>query len=189
MSLRTTLWAAAFAPSRPTKVIQGATAVTSRPDCRRETRLDARTAGYEDLLMTYVLGVSSAEVVGWVCFIIGAVGVLTGGVFGVLWARGEAHTTVAAASDKSKKEEIVKGAKSAVAELSTTAKTAAKEAPSEGKEDEAAQKASAAQSAVDELAAIIKALPERLRFWGFLILVGGLLMSVATIEFSGHAIF
>jgi hypothetical protein len=139
--------------------------------------------------MTYVLGVTNAEAVGWACFGIGAIGVLTGGVFGVLWAMGEAHTAVADASDKPKKEEIVKAAKSAVADLSKTAKTAAREAPSEDKENEAAQKASAAQSAVDELAAIIKALPERLRFWGFLILVGGLLMSVATIEFSGHAIF
>lgn len=151
--------------------------------------LTGRAAGEEDSRMTYLLTVTSAEAVGWICFVIGAIGVLTGGVFGVLWAMGEAHTTVAAASDKPKKEEVVKAAKSAVAELSDTAKTAAKEAPSEDKANEAAQKAGAAESAVADLAAIVKALPERLRFWGFLILIGGLLMSVATIEFSGHAIF
>jgi hypothetical protein len=140
--------------------------------------------------MIHILALSNAEAVGWICFFIGAAGVLAGGILGGLWAFGEAHTAVAAGEDTpKKKEEVGKAARETVEKVSSTAELAAKSQPSKALEEKAKEDAKAAQSTVADLAAIIKALPERLRFWGFLILIGGLLMSVATIEFNGHSIF
>jgi len=45
------------------------------------------------------------------------------------------------------------------------------------------------KSALDEVSGIVGALPENLRFAGLLVLVGAALMSVATVQFGGHAIF
>jgi hypothetical protein len=138
--------------------------------------------------MVDVIALSSAVAVGWACFIVGGVILLVGAGFGALWSYTEPHTAVATATGPEKKE-VAEAAKTSVEGLAKTAKEAAASTPNENQKEAVEEKATAAQSAVQDLAAIVKALPERLRFWGFLMLIGALLMSVATIEFSGHPIF
>lgn len=46
-----------------------------------------------------------------------------------------------------------------------------------------------AKSALDQAASIISSLPENIRFPGMLVLLGTILMSVATIQFGGTSIF
>ena len=72
-----------------------------------------------------------------------------------------------------------------------TVGVAAAESPAadHGKAAEAASTGTAAESTLKELQGIIGSLPERLRFSGLLVLLGALLMSVATVQFGGHQIF
>ena len=49
--------------------------------------------------------------------------------------------------------------------------------------------AAEAKNTLEEIGGIVGALPENLRFAGLLILVGTVLMSVATVQFGGHSLF
>ena len=53
----------------------------------------------------------------------------------------------------------------------------------------ASDSADAAKSALEQAGSIISSLPENLRFAGMLVLLGTILMSVATIQFGGTSIF
>jgi hypothetical protein len=55
--------------------------------------------------------------------------------------------------------------------------------------DAAAEKAEEVKSKLGEIGSLLGSLPEHLRFAGLLILVGALLMSVATVQFGGQSIF
>ena len=50
-------------------------------------------------------------------------------------------------------------------------------------------KTEAAKSALEQVGSIVASLPENLRFAGLLVLVGAVLMSVATIQFGGTSLF
>jgi hypothetical protein len=54
---------------------------------------------------------------------------------------------------------------------------------------EAESAAGAAKSAVEQISGVVGALPENLRFSGLLLLVGTVLVSVATIQFGGTSLF
>jgi hypothetical protein len=49
--------------------------------------------------------------------------------------------------------------------------------------------AGAAKTAVEQISGVVGALPENLRFSGLLLLVGTVLVSVATIQFGGTSLF
>jgi hypothetical protein len=123
----------------------------------------------------------SAEIVAWTCFVVGIGLLLAGVVIGLRLtfrkAVADVHEKVAALHDKIEdlKETAVHGSLTATRD-----------------EDAAAtvnMKAADVKSTLDEVSGIIAALPENLRFAGLLILVGAALMSVATVQFGGHAIF
>jgi hypothetical protein len=132
-----------------------------------------------------MIAVTDASAVGWLCFALGGVVFLAGAVLGLRlgWKEpgGAAHADVKAKVAQAEKK---------ITELTSQAVAAANK---EGKDPAAAADASTAgASAVDivkDFEGLLKALPERLRFSGFLILVGALLMSVATVQFGGHSIF
>ncbi|MGA2452774.1 MAG: hypothetical protein ABSG93_04580 [Solirubrobacteraceae bacterium] len=129
---------------------------------------------------------NSALVVAWVCFVIGGLVFLAGVVLGLLMSWRETTKGVSAKEAKAKVQDAATKVKALTATAVTTANT-------EGKDTAAATKAgaegSAAESALKEIEGIIGALPERLRFAAVLILIGALLMSVATVQFGGHSIF
>lgn len=58
-----------------------------------------------------------------------------------------------------------------------------------GTAQEASASAAAAKSAIEQVQGIVGSLPVNVRFAGLLVLVGAVLMSVATIEFGGVSLF
>jgi len=142
---------------------------------------------------------SGAEVVGGICLI---AGLLLLGVGVYLGAKGMA---TAATGDAKKKLDDAEAKLDATQEriMATRASLggggtgeggfesfgaanpgAAKEAA-----DDAATTAAEAKSAIEQVAGIIGSLPENLRFAGLLVMVGTLLISVATIQFGGTSLF
>jgi hypothetical protein len=130
---------------------------------------------------------ASAQIVMWTCFVVGVVLLLSGVVIGLYLTFTAAVTSTATSAQASGK---VEQAKEAVETLMTTAVDAA-QTPQTSPEAEktAAVAGNTAKSALDEIGAIVSSLPENLRFAGLLVLVGTVLMSVATVQFGGHSLF
>lgn len=143
-----------------------------------------------------LLAVTQAQAVGWTCFVIG-IALLAGGVFVGLWVtlRQTARTTEDAKKKideaKAKLDEAhkqIQRTSSAVAQgdLEGVAAPAAEATEAVNAADTSAQQA---RSALEQIEGILAALPENLRFAGLLILVGTVLMSVATVQFGGVSLF
>lgn len=143
--------------------------------------------------MSAVLAVSQADAVGWACFVVGIL-VLFGGVAIGLFTslrRAPTQATTKLEEAKSKIDEAkghIEETKSAVANPSGLESTAAADATTTAA-DAAGESAAAAQTALEQVQGIVAALPENLRFAGLLILVGTVLMGVATIQFGGVSLF
>jgi predicted histidine transporter YuiF (NhaC family) len=124
---------------------------------------------------------TQAEIVAWTCFVVGTVLLLVGVIIGF-------YVTFKKAGEHAQKK--VDEAKQRIEELRMTAVSAARaDNASEPAAAAAASTAAAAKSTLEELQGIIAALPEAMRFPGLLILVGTVLMSVATVQFGGHSLF
>lgn len=132
-----------------------------------------------------MVAVTNITVGGWACFVIGAILLLAGAALGVYLGAKE--------PDAKTKEDIKKKADQAKTQIEQLTQQAVKAANTDAKDTAAAteskEKGDAAASTVKDLEGLLKALPERLRFAGFLIIFGALLMSVATVQFGGHSIF
>jgi hypothetical protein len=125
-----------------------------------------------------IAALQHAEFVAWVCLGLGVVLVVLGTALGLILSlrRGpgakqkidEAKQRVAEASDKL--QSVSSGAEAAAA---TDAKAST----------------DAAESALEQVEGIVGALPENLRFSGMLVLVGVVLISVATVQFGGVSLF
>jgi hypothetical protein len=126
---------------------------------------------------------TNAETVATVCFFIGAAMVVVGALVGLVMSWKEL-TTGGSAKQK------VNGALKTVEALKDTATKAAESTTAEPATAHSAEgKGAAAESALKEIEGIIGSLPERLRFGAMGVLIGALLMSVATVQFGGHSIF
>jgi hypothetical protein len=119
---------------------------------------------------------TQAEIVAWACFIAGLVLLASGVAIGL-------YLTFVRTKEEAKNK--AEEAKDRIDEL----KQAAASAPAGMEAGEATDKAEEAKSVVDEFAGLISSLPETMRFPGLLILVGTLLMSVATVQFGGVSFF
>lgn len=123
----------------------------------------------------------SAEIVAWACFVVGIVLLFAGVAIGLgltFWKRTQ---------DVRQKVEEAKGK---VDQLKATAMSGSlKATPDHDAAASAESVAADAQSTLEEIGGIVGALPENLRFAGLLILVGTVLMSVATVQFGGHSLF
>jgi cell division protein FtsL len=126
----------------------------------------------------------NAELVAWICFIAGVVLLLAGVVIGLYL------TFTKAKRDVEEVKKKVEEAKNHVDDLRASAVSGSLrgEANEEAASAATAQ-AAAAKSTLEEISGIIGSLPENLRFAGLLVLVGVVLMSVATVQFGGHSIF
>jgi hypothetical protein len=123
----------------------------------------------------------SAEIVAWTCFVIGIVLLFAGVVIGFALSFRKATKDV---------QERVMRLRGQVDDLRETAVTGSLRATAdEGAASTAEAKAAEVKSTLDEISGIVGALPENLRFAGLLILVGTVLMSVATVQFGGHSLF
>jgi hypothetical protein len=123
---------------------------------------------------------NNAQAVAWICLIVGIALSLTGaGIGGFLsWTKAPADAKKALDTAKTKVEDTQKQLASG--------RTGGLEAAGAGS---AAASADAAKSALDQVQGIVSSLPENLRFAGMLVLIGAVLMSVATIQFGGVSLF
>jgi len=136
--------------------------------------------------------IHGARIEAWICLGVGVLLVAAGVVAGFR-SKVATATTAREKIDDAKKQ--VDGAKQQAhsaaqllqqegvgdaAKVGSAAKSATKAA---------ADSADAAKSALEQAGSIISSLPENLRFAGMLVLLGTILMSVATIQFGGTSIF
>jgi hypothetical protein len=146
--------------------------------------------------VSLVVAVTQAEVVAWTCFVAG-IALLATGVF--LGLRLSASGVRAKADEaKAKAEEAqarladarghIEQTSAAVAGSDLEGVDASTEAATEAVEAAGAS-TEAATSALEQVQGIVAALPENLRFAGLLIVVGTVLMGVATVQFGGVSLF
>jgi len=123
----------------------------------------------------------SAEIVAWTCFVVGILLLLAGVVIGLALTFRKATKQV---------EHKMRQVRAKVDELTETAVSGSLHSHADHEAAATAEAAGAdVKSALDEVSGIVGALPENLRFAGLLVLVGAALMSVATVQYGGHAIF
>jgi hypothetical protein len=140
--------------------------------------------------LSLVIASAQADAVGWVCLVIGTLvlgaGVFTGLRTSLTEAPGKAKDKLDEASQKidEAKEHIDRTTEAMEGGLETAV---AAEAKSAGQA--AGTSADAAKSAIEQVEGIVGALPENLRFAGVLVLVGTVLIGVATIQFGGTSLF
>jgi Sec-independent protein translocase protein TatA len=140
--------------------------------------------------VNFIIASSQADAVGWVCLVIGIL-VLGAGVFTGL----QTSLTEAPEKAKDKLDEASQKIDEAKEHIDRTTAAmeggleaaAATEARSAGQA--AGTSADAAKSAIEQVEGIVGALPENLRFAGVLVLVGTVLIGVATIQFGGTSLF
>ena len=136
--------------------------------------------------------IDGAQAEAWICLAVGVLLVAAGVVAGF---KTNAATTGAARQKINDAQKQLDGAKQ-------QAQTATRMLQQEGVGDPAkvgaaatsatkaaSDSADTAKSALEQAASIISSLPENTRFAGMLVLLGTLLMSVATIQFGGTSIF
>lgn len=131
----------------------------------------------------FVFAAANLDVVGWSCFAIGAILVLGGTVTGTLLA-----LKPAAANATAKIAQAQKSLDDATTQLDRVGQANLESGGPDPKAAVAA-KTEAAKSTLEEISGIIGALPEQLRFSGLVVLIGAVLMSVATIQFGHTSLF
>ena len=146
--------------------------------------------------MSLAVAGTQAEIVAWTCFVVG-IALLAGGVVLGLWnSVGQAPQKAGTA--KSKLDEAKSKLDEARGHIERTSSAIAGaglegvgDVAPEATEavDEAAASTEEARSALEQVEGIVGALPENLRFAGVLILVGTVLMGVATVQFGEVALF
>ncbi len=140
--------------------------------------------------------VTQADVVAWLCFGIGTAVLTVGVALGT--ARSLRHAPAKTEEASAKLDEARARLDAATVHIAASTSAVAT-ADLESFDASAADASTAAQaagasveeakSALEQAQSIIAALPENLRFAGLLILVGAILMGVATVEFGGVSLF
>jgi gas vesicle protein len=140
--------------------------------------------------------VTQAQAVGWTCFVVG-IGLLAAGVFIGFWV--SLQKAPQSSEDAKKKLDEAKArleeARGHIARTSSAVESANLEGAGASSADAtqaveaAGTSTEQAKSALEQVEGLLAALPENLRFAGLLILVGTVLMSVATVQFGGVSLF
>jgi len=142
---------------------------------------------------------ASAEVVAWICLVVGILVLAAGAVVG-----GRLMAKTASPDTKSKLDlaeskvavasEQLNDVRSSIGSATRALESGSNSGPEtiaevSQKADGAAAAAQEAKSAIEQIGGIIGSLPENLRFAGLLVLVGTILISIATIQFGGTSLF
>jgi FtsZ-interacting cell division protein ZipA len=146
------------------------------------------------------VALTQADAAAWVCFGVGIVVLACGLVVGLWTSLKRAPATAArkAADAKAKLDD----AKEKITEAQTRIEQTSSEMRRGGLEDftaaapaatealtAAVQSAEGAKTAFEQVEGIVASLPQNLRFAGLLVLVGTVLIGVATIQFGGVSLF
>lgn len=129
-----------------------------------------------------ISAISGQTLPAWTCLVLGVIMIVVGGVIGLIKYFENPSATKVQAAAAAAKAQVGLLSSQAVASANT-------DAVDPNAATTATTVESSAKSAIEDLANIISAFPNELRFPVFLILVGGLVMSVATVQFGGHSIF
>lgn len=143
------------------------------------------------------LALTGAQFVGWTCLVIGVLLIAVGAGLGIQARRtplAKAKEQIDHASGKlaeaqqsiGKTRERLDSLSKGGLESSVLA-SAGQEA--RGAAADAESSTSDAKSALEQVSGIVGSLPEHLRFAGLLVLVGTVLVGVATVQFGGTALF
>lgn len=139
---------------------------------------------------------TQAEIVAWTCFVVGIALLVGGVVIGLLTSPRRAPRTAEDARNKlddakAKLEEARGHIERTASAVAGSGFESVGGAVPEATEAVVAAGASteAASSALEQVQGIVAALPENLRFAGLLILVGAVLMGVATVQFGDVSLF
>jgi hypothetical protein len=144
----------------------------------------------------HVYGFTQADAVAWTCFAVG-IAVLAAGVGIGVWtsirqAPRKAREARAALEEASAKLEEARAdvETASAAAASSTLEGFTHRAPgAKGAAEVAQESTEAAKTAIEQVQGIVGSLPESLRFAGLLVLVGTVLIGVATIQFGGVSLF
>jgi hypothetical protein len=128
--------------------------------------------------------IDNAETVAWICLIVGIIVLLAGVAIGLVTS----FRTAPKAEEK-KITEARQKIEEAQAQMQYAAQPALEAGGAAASAEAATASAEAAKSALEQVQGIVASLPENLRFSGMLVLVGAVLMSVATIQFGGVSLF
>jgi hypothetical protein len=143
-----------------------------------------------------VIAVGQADVVGWICLAVGIIVLAGGVVIGLLisfWrpqqhAKGAKTQLDQATTQLDTAQAQLEKATSAVVdsglESFSDAVGTARQATEAAK-----QSTETAKTALEQVQGIVASLPENLRFAGLLVLVGTVLVGIATIQFGGVSLF
>ena len=129
-----------------------------------------------------------ADVVAWVSLIVGVVVLLAGVVVGLVTSLKKTPTAAGEKLDQAK-QKIDETKANVDAVKAAQGQAGVEAAGGTSAADAASSSAAAAKTALEQVGDIIGSLPENLRFAGVLVLIGAVLMSVATIQFGGTSIF
>lgn len=143
--------------------------------------------------MTQVVALTQADAVAWACFLVG-ITVLAAGVGVGFWtslrqAPAKAREARAALEEASEKLQQARRHAETAAAGSTLEGLAPGAAGGKDAAQAAQESTEAAKSAIEQVEGIVGSLPENLRFAGLLVLVGTVLIGVATIQFGGVSLF
>ena len=146
--------------------------------------------------MSVVIAFTQADAVGWLCFAFGAAVMAAGVTVGLRTSFTQAPQRAAVAEAKLQEAQMridevrdqLEATRSAMAAPNLEAATDPTMRVSAAV-GEAGVSAEAASSALEQVQGIVSALPQDLRFAGMLVLVGTVLISVATIQFGGTSLF
>ena len=125
----------------------------------------------------------NAEVVAWVCLTAGLVVLIAGVIIGLVLSLRKPQEAQNQVEEAKAKIDETK------AELERARVPGLEAGEAASAAGAAAEKAEEAKSALEQVSSIIASLPEQVRFAGMLVLVGTLLISVATIQFGGVSLF
>jgi hypothetical protein len=140
-----------------------------------------------------VATLSNAAAVAWVCLVVGLLLVVVGGGVGLWTSLSKAPATAKDKIEDAKAQMAT--ARTKIVETRSHIETATAGERAVGATgaatsvEQARASADAAQSALEQVEGIVASLPENLRFAGVLVLIGTVLMSVATIQFGGVSLF
>jgi Flp pilus assembly protein TadB len=122
------------------------------------------------------------EIVAWACFVLGIAVMVVGVVDGLRNAPKKAAKDKELVKEASEQAEQLKAQQDQVRDLSAKGEATAAD-------EKAAEASSKAESVLATVGTIVASLPEYQRFPGILVLLGVVLMGVATIQFGGTSIF
>jgi hypothetical protein len=143
-----------------------------------------------------IMGVAQADAVGWACFVVGISVLLTGVAVGLSTSLKRAPKKAEEAKAKLEQARAkIQEARGHIQRTTTAVAESGRESPTVGAAEAnaaaeaAGESTAAAQTALEQVQGIVASLPENLRFAGLLVLVGTVLMGVATVQFGGVSLF